>query len=58
MHKIVEKCADAAFISRGFSNWKDALVSLKNHAVTVSKKLLTPFLPHVRVVETCCLVNM
>jgi hypothetical protein len=32
--KIAEKCADNAFISRGFSNWKDAFVSFKKHEET------------------------
>lgn len=30
--QVPEKCADSAFISRGFSNWKDAMTSFRKHS--------------------------
>lgn len=30
-NSLKEKCTDNAFISRGFSNWKDALASFRKH---------------------------
>ena len=29
--KTNSRCLDSAFISRGYSNWKDALVAFKKH---------------------------
>lgn len=36
--KLSSKCADQAFTSRGFSNWKDAKVAFKNHEQTSCHK--------------------